>query len=264
MKLSVSNLAWPSEENEWCLTQLAKFGIKGVELAPTKVFGSWEAISNNSVDKVKGEYQSRGLSISSFQAITYGLNDIALCGEKFKTDRFIEHMGRVAALLYDLGGQFAVFGSPSLRNASDANQQDLINVFTKVEQAFSRQDVHFALETVPTYYGCQLFNTLEKTDEFLNNAGFLNITRHFDSACQFLTGDLEAGKYHSFLERSKHLHISEVDLKEFSNPSQFNLDFIPFINKHYQGDWCVLEMGDKNYNRESFLASIKHFTRLLQ
>lgn len=53
MKLSVSNLAWPVSENNWCLATLSNMGIRGVEIAPLKVFESWESATSNEVSKAK-------------------------------------------------------------------------------------------------------------------------------------------------------------------------------------------------------------------
>jgi len=263
MKLSVSNLAWPKEENDWCLDQLVKYGISGVELAPLKLFDSWDSITAAKIAQIKEKVNSLGLKVSSFQAITFGADDLALLGEKSRKDNFVNHMEKVAKLLANLGGDFAVFGSPGLRSTTDFDEQELIATLSQVESVFKKYDVCLAVETVPAYYGCQVLNKLKKTDVFLNKLGEKSfVVRHFDTACQYLSGDLCNSKFHEFLGRSKHLHISEVDLNTFLSPSQFNLDIIPAVKKHYKGEWCTLEMGDENYSRESFLGSIKNFTRL--
>ena len=50
-KLSVSNLAWASTDDEQVFKKLNELNITGVEIAPTKVFGLWERdLSLNSLD----------------------------------------------------------------------------------------------------------------------------------------------------------------------------------------------------------------------
>ena len=263
MQLSVSNLAWPVEETDWCLEQLAKYNIQGVELAPLKVFESWKAITDESIQLVKGKYSKLGLEISSFQAITFGAMNLALLGGDEKVDNFLLHIEKVANLLSKLNGDNAVFGSPGLRKNSEYEQKDLIFLFKRIDTIFAKYKTNFVLETVPQYYGCNLLNTIKKTDTFLNNMDLKNVSRHFDSGCQFLSGDLtEKSQYIDFLSKSKHVHISEVDLNTFDFPSTYNVEIASIVKEHYKGRWCVLEMSDKNYTRLSFLNSLCNFSNL--
>lgn len=263
MKLSVSNLAWPLEETDWCLEQLVKQGIKGVELAPLKVFDSWESISTESVAKVCKKYSDLGLKISSFQAITFGASDLALLNDEAKVSNFLRHMEKVAWLLSELGGENAVFGSPGLRKDVNYDENELINLFKAIDLIFAKYKVNFVWESVPSYYGCNLLNNISDTDSLFNRIELSNVGRHFDTGCQHLSGDLEdVNGCIDFISKSKHLHISQVDLNNFSNPAKYNKDIAKAIKKHYHGEWCVLEMGDKHYSRDDFLNSVKNFSTL--
>lgn len=263
MKLSVSNLAWPIEESDWCLEQLVKHNIDGIELAPLKVFESWNSINQEQIQEVKNRYESVGLKISSLQAITYGAENIALYGEdRLQIDNFLRHIDNVAFLLNQLGGDSAVFGSPGLRDKLGYDVQELVDVFFEINGIFSKYGVNFALETVPAYYGCHLFNNLKDTSEFLNELKLSNVSFHFDSGCQYLSKDFEnEQRCIDFISNSKHLHISEVDLKDFSCPSKFNLNVSEIVNKYYNGKWCVLEMSDKSFTHQGFLHSIANFSQ---
>lgn len=262
MKLSVSNLAWPKEDNDWCLEQLVKYDIQGIELAPLKVFESWEKINEQDIENQLAKYHSLNLSVSSFQAITFGAESISLLGEEVKIDNFIAHMRKVASLLHKLNGDFAVFGSPGLRCVEDFSYEQLEKVFIKLDGVFEAENVKLALETVPVYYGCKVLSKLADTEAFISGLSAPNIVRHFDSACQYLSQDLVEDIAVGFLKKSEHLHISEVDLIDFSQPSKFNIELAPKVNSHYKGKWCVLEMSDKNYCRELFIQSIKNFKKL--
>ncbi|WP_160063884.1 sugar phosphate isomerase/epimerase family protein [Psychromonas sp. L1A2] len=263
MKLSISNLAWPVEETDWCLDQLVKHNIKGVELAPLKVFDSWDSVNEESIKAVRNKYERVGLKISSFQAITYAVNDLALLGDRVKVDNFLQHMDKVAFLLSELGGENAVFGSPGLRVNNEYNTQELSELFIRIDRVFSKYKVNFVLETVPNYYGCKLLNRIEQTEAFLSSLKLSNVSRHFDSGCQYLSNDLEdIIRCNDFISKSKHLHISEVDLNNFVNPSQYNSNITAQVKEYYEGNWCVLEINDKNYSRECFLQSMSNFIKL--
>ncbi len=263
MRLSVSNLAWPESETDWCLSQLQANGIKGVEVAPLKVFSSWDSITQAAISEAKHRFDRYDLEVSSFQAITYGAQEIALLGNTEKQQNLLNHLAKVAELLKALGGKIAVFGSPGLRQNESFDPTHLAQFFYETNDIFMEQGVKFALETVPKYYGCQVLNTLSATDAFLDSHKMSYVVRHFDTGCQSLSGDLEnTAQCKAFLAKSAHLHISEKDLKDFSNPSSYNISAALLIKDHYKGEWCVLEMGDKQFSRKTFLSSIKNFASL--
>lgn len=262
MKLSVSNLAWPISENDWCLSMLSNNGISGVEIAPLKVFNSWDSITANDVSKSKKRFTSYGLEVSSFQAITFGTEGLALLGAEDAKRRFYKHLEKVAWLLAEFETKIAVFGSPALRKQSSFNSGELEEVLMSINEVFARQNVTLAWETVPSYYGCNVLNTLKTSNEFLSSPLLTNICSHFDTGCQYLSGDLKDNQFIKFLSKSKHLHVSEVDLADFSEPSQYNLDIAKPIAQKYKGEWCVLEMGDKNFKRQHFIKSIDNFREL--
>lgn len=264
MKLSVSNLAWPNEENAWCLEQLSKYHIEGIELAPLKVFDNWEVITDDLIDQANKIYTNHGLKVSSLQAITFGASNIALVGDSDKKENFLTHLDKVAYLLSKLAGKSAVFGSPGLRNNKNHDQNELLSLFEKVDNIFARHNVYLSLETVPEYYGCHILNQIFDTDDFIENGKFNNVVRHFDTGCQYLSGDLETDGFISYLSKSKHLHISQIDLNNFAKPDLHNTRQVNNIKEHYTGEWCVLEMSDKSYSRENFLKSLENFTTLFR
>ncbi len=260
MKLSVSNLAWPSDEANWCLEQLVKKGIYAVELAPLKVFSSWDSITDRKIAKLNEKYEQFGVSVSSFQAITFGTDELALLGDEVKVNNFLRHMEKVAYLLFKLGGENAVFGSPSLRKIPNFDENELKRLFVKIDKIFSKYNVNFVWETVPHYYGCELLNNIQDTDSFFSRLDLKSVWRHFDTGCQYLSSDLYApDKCAEFIANSKHLHISEVNLDNFSNPAKYNIEFAEKIRRYYRGSWCVLEMGEKGFSRDSFIRSLENF-----
>ena len=53
MKLSVSNLSWPQNKNEWCLKKLKELEFDGIEIAPLKTFKRWEEMNATTCSNVK-------------------------------------------------------------------------------------------------------------------------------------------------------------------------------------------------------------------
>lgn len=262
MLLSVSNLAWPTDEKTEVYNILKANGIEGVELAPYKYFNSWgEDAMRNAIDTVC-ELDKFGLRVSSFQAITYKARDINFMNSEKEASNFLEHIGKVAKMLSIVHGDFAIFGSPSLRENSIDDDSILVKLFREIGNVFSGYNLKFAIETVPAYYGAEWLNSIDTTDEFIKKVNHPSIVRHYDTGCQYLSGDFNSINRNAFIEQCEHLHISEVDLASFSIPSNFNTEISHDLARYYSGKWCVLEMLDKNFDINLFRKSIENFREL--
>ena len=68
MRLSVSNLAWPADSDSAALDLLARLGVQGVEVAPTRL-APWESITRPQLADYRHKLGSFGLRASSLQAI---------------------------------------------------------------------------------------------------------------------------------------------------------------------------------------------------
>lgn len=262
MKLSVSNLAWPVEEENWCIDVLLSNGINAIELAPYKSFAGWHGDLNEKSVRIKEALKKKGMVVSSYQAVCFNTPNCKIFGTDLERKNLVNHMTKIAHSLKNIGGDFAVFGSPGLR----AGKQDttFVNkVFKEIGDKFSNLNIALALETVPKYYGCDFLNNLAATEKWFIEVDLDGIVRHYDTGCQFLSKDF-IGEPASvaFLKKSKHLHVSQVDLLDFTKPSDFNYESAVAIQKHYRGKWCVLEMSGNNFTKKSFKVSVENFANL--
>ena len=73
MKLSVSNIAWSSENDASMYNALKDIGFNGLEIAPTRIFvdAPYDNITA-AAEWSRNIYKNYGLSISSMQSIWYG------------------------------------------------------------------------------------------------------------------------------------------------------------------------------------------------
>ncbi|MFW8629145.1 sugar phosphate isomerase/epimerase family protein [Vibrio natriegens] len=260
MKLSVSNFAWPQHEALWCYEQLAQRGIKGVEIAPTKVFGENWVIDPDTVLSLRETLCSFDLHISSFQGLTYAKEDVALFGEG--SHNFLSHMETIAQLLVECGADYAVLGAVKLRQHLPADYHEMSALFEAVAKRFSTVSKALALESIPPVYGARLLRNLTECTHLINDVDSDGLVLNFDTANQFLCGDLLSGNYRHALAKAKHIHISEPDLCYFHQPSKYNVELASQVKRIYQGKWGVLEMGEKYFTRSGFQRSLDTFLKL--
>ncbi|WP_460802906.1 sugar phosphate isomerase/epimerase family protein [Microbulbifer agarilyticus] len=259
----MSNLAWPSKDREWACGALKELGIEGVEVAPLKDFDSWEAISKCAIDELRSFYDKFDLKISSLQAITYG-KQLRPLDDLDGHVSFLSHMEVVASVLANLGGDVAVFGSPGLRNFVTDEIAPYLTLFDAISKKFEVENVVLGLEAVPEYYGSLWNNNYRSMSDFVDMIDGKGVVPHFDSGCHYLSGiQSDKNVLKQFLQNSRHLHISEVDLKMFDKPSTYNLEVSELVSD-YQGRWVVLEMSENSFDKNVFVRSVENFIKLFR
>ena len=76
-RLAVSNLAWPTEQDDAAFALLARLGVAGVEVAPTRL-AAWDALSAVQLADYRSRLAASGLAVSSLQAMLFGLPELQL------------------------------------------------------------------------------------------------------------------------------------------------------------------------------------------
>jgi sugar phosphate isomerase/epimerase len=95
--LAVSSLAWRREEEAEALAILARHGVGGIELAPATVIPDWDWGPGVAED-LRRQMHDRGLAIPALQGIFFGIEGLALFGDRAGQDRLVAHCGRVAGI----------------------------------------------------------------------------------------------------------------------------------------------------------------------
>lgn len=156
-KLSVSNIAWPQEEDEAAIALAGALGFTGIELAPGKVFSGWSA--RDEARAYRRRLAERGLAIPAFQALTFGMSEMSVFGPKDARDRLADHLCVVARLAEAAGAGACVFGSPKLRDpgelSSEAAFDHAVDFFGALAPAFADAGVTLAFEANAAAYGCR-------------------------------------------------------------------------------------------------------------
>jgi sugar phosphate isomerase/epimerase len=109
-RLAVSNLAWPPEHDDHALRLLVKYGIRNVEVAPTR-YGAWD--DEGVAGRISAAAKVHGLDVCSLQAVYFNKD----CGVFDDDDgaAFEAHFADVLKLAKSTGARKIVFGSPRNR-----------------------------------------------------------------------------------------------------------------------------------------------------
>ena len=105
MKLAVSNIAWDLEEQDAVLALLREGGVRGIEIAPTKLWPDWVGAEPKSAGQWRLAFAAEQFELPSMQAILFGKPELQIFASASIRESTLNHLSRVAELAAALGAQ---------------------------------------------------------------------------------------------------------------------------------------------------------------
>src|SRR5438477_315577 len=121
MKLAVSNIAWPREQDAAVADALRELGVTGIEVAPTKVWPQPLAATDAEVDAYRRFWNDRGIEIIAAQALLFGKPELTLFDSPETRARTLDYLTGIVRLCSRLGAGALVFGSPKNRRVGNGS-----------------------------------------------------------------------------------------------------------------------------------------------
>ncbi|QUB95280.1 sugar phosphate isomerase/epimerase [Leptotrichia sp. oral taxon 218] len=177
MKLSISNIAWDTLNDEKIYSMMEKYGFKGLEIAPTKVMGEnpYEKLEEAKIwkEEIKKKYN---LEISSMQSIWFGKTE-NLFDSKKEEKVLMDYTKKAIDFANVIECKNLVFGSPKNRNINEGKSSKNEKEFFKVlgEYAYKKNTI-VGMEANPTIYNTNYINDTKSALELVkkvNSKGFL-------------------------------------------------------------------------------------------
>jgi len=213
MKLSISNIAWPAEQDQDIYHLMKKYGFSGLEIAPTRIFpehpyeciqeaGSWK-------DSIRKDY---GFEISSMQSIWYGRTE-KIFGSEDERTVLADYTKKAVDFAAAIGCPNLVFGCPKNRNIPETgNIETAAGFFNEIgEYAYSRGCV-IALEANPPIYGTNFINTTKEALDLIKAVGSYGFQLNLDTGTMIENAE-NVSQLSGFEGLIHHVHISEPGLR---------------------------------------------------
>ena len=159
MELSISNIAWKTEDNDKIYNLMKKYGFSGLEIAPTKIFpqNPYDDLkeAENWAKELKAKY---GFTIPSMQSIWYGRAE-KIFGSEEERQILINYTKKAVDFASATGCKNLVFGCPKNRNTEkDSDTKTAVEFFKELgDYAFSKNTV-IGMEANPPIYNTNFIN----------------------------------------------------------------------------------------------------------
>lgn len=207
MKLSISNIAWLEKDDEYIYDYMSKQSFKGLEIAPTRLFGS---DVYNRIDTSKNYVKKLGdigLEISSMQSIWYG-KDQNLFGSLEDTNYLIFYTKKAIKFASELNCKNLVLGSPRNRILSSVRDYiKAVTIFEELGEYAKENNTVLSIEPSPTIYGTNFINTTDEAIKLVKEVNSTGFKVNFDLGTVIQNQEkLQISDYINYIN---HVHISE-------------------------------------------------------
>ncbi|ELR97344.1 sugar phosphate isomerase/epimerase [Gloeocapsa sp. PCC 73106] len=278
MKIAISNLAWEQTETDSIAAILLDFSIKGVEIAPTKVWSNPLTVSSEEAKTYKRYWQNYDIQIVALQSLLFGRGDLTIFETKEQRLATRNYLSGIIQLAGQLGANVLVFGSPKNRLVNniflEVATEIAVDFFSDLGDVAVNCGVKFCLEPNPRVYGCDFINTSAEGFSFVNKVNNPGFGLHLDAAGMTLSqeamqrglGGFPHERLHqeaiaTSLEKAFpqlcHFHISEPNLQIIgSQEVRHDLFAHTLTRLNYQG-WVSIEMLAQNKNKADNLLNVK-------
>jgi D-psicose/D-tagatose/L-ribulose 3-epimerase len=265
MKLAVSNIGWEQHDDPNTLTQLQQLGVKGIEVAPTKIWPGWKGANHKSATAYKSKMAELGFKLPAMQAILFGRPDLQLfdCSSHKK---FFEHFKLLSEIASGLGSKVLVFGAPKNRKRNQTPYSEATEIaaefFTKAAEICSQNNCLIGLEHNPVEYGCDFITNMHDAKQLVKQVDHRGLKLHLDSAGLHMCGG-DISELIQLAGDFEHYHISEPMLEPICNSEVNHADAFTALKKIDYRHWVSIEMKQPK-TTSIFFSSVKLANSKLQ
>jgi len=218
MKVTISNIAWQSENDAEMYAFLKEKKCTGIEIAPTRIFPENPYSDLNKVTNFRDKLQSDyGLQVVSMQSICYGRNE-AIFSSNEERKSLLEYIKQSIDFASELGCNNLVFGSPKNRNINPNQEEIAIVYFSEIGKYASEKNTVFAFEPNPVIYGTNFINTTNQALDFVKECNVEGLKVNFDLGT-VIYNEENLSILENNLKWINHIHISEPYLEAIQKRS---------------------------------------------
>lgn len=244
-RLSISNIAWDPSEDDTVAALLAREGVTGVEIAPTKWREQPFDARPDEIAEYRARWEARGLRIVSLQALLFGRPDLQLFGNPASRAALSDFLRRVIDFGAELGAGVLVFGSPKNRRRGSLPLRDAIEIaaefFRELSAQAHAQRIALCIEANPVEYGCDFITTTAEAVGLCRAVDHPGIRVNADLGGMTLSGEDPVLSLETAAPFIAHFHASEPDLAELGARADHAAAARGLSAINYDG-WVSIEM----------------------
>lgn len=265
MRLAVSNIAWPRDQDPAVGRVLADLGVTAIEVAPTKVWPDPLAATDAGVEEYRQLWAEYGIEVVAAQSLLFGRPELTIFDSAGIRQETLGHLRSIVRLCSRLGARSLVFGSPKNRRIGSTPPAEArviaVDFFRALADAAHTAGAAVVLEANPPEYGADFVTTAAEAIDFVRAVNRPGLRLHLDTACMTLAGDPIRETFDAGFDLLHHFHTSEPNLAPPGSAGR--VDHAAFAaelaGRGYAG-WVSLEMREPSpFSLDAFAESVRWF-----
>ncbi len=248
MNLAVSNIAWPHADDERMAAQLSRYGVRGLEIAPTKIWQDPLAATPGQVTACRRSWEGRGIAIVAAQALLFGRPDLTLFESPAARAATAAYLDAIIRLCADLGATRLVFGSPKNRRIGTmppAQALDIaVDFFGGLAEVAHACGAAIVLEANPETYGGDFITRTADSLAIVRRVHHPGLRLHLDTGCATLAGEEADAVVRAGPDVVGHFHVSEPGLAAIGTGGADHAAFATALRAVGYSGWLSIEMRE--------------------
>lgn len=258
--LAVSNIAWKRHDDPAIMRLMKKYGVTGIEVAPSKVWPDWQGSGYDSAAEYRKFLEDNGFCVPAMQALLFGKKQFKVF-DKSTHREFLAHIKLVAEIAEGLGAKVLVFGSPGNRRRGGLGFNEAIDAaagfFRQAGEICADHGAVLGIEPNPAEYCCDFINNIDDARKLVAAAGCNGVKLHLDRGAMTMNGESLAQISGSNGPDWVHYHISEPALANVSSCSgNLTEDMKSLLHGGYR-EWVSIEMRGEEPEYEMMERALK-------
>jgi D-psicose/D-tagatose/L-ribulose 3-epimerase len=248
MKLAVSNIAWPKEADATVAEMFVSRGLKGIEIAPTKVWPNPTSVSDGEIDSYRSWWADRGITIVAAQSLLFGRPDLTLFDSEASRERTVEYLKHIFRVCGRLGARSLVFGSPKNRLVGKHDRETIgpiaIDLFGRLAESAAAEGTCLVMEANPPEYGADFLTRAAEAISLVRTVDHPGFRWHLDTGCMTLAGDPPRETIAVGFDLLQHVHVSEPNLAAIGSGDVGHAEFADALRMRQYAGWVSVEMRE--------------------
>lgn len=242
MRLSISNIAWASEQDEQVYALMRKQGYLGLEIAPTRIFpkSPYDKLDEAAdwAYKLRTRHQ---FIISSIQSIWFGRQE-KLFGSENDRNVLIDYTKKAIDFASVIGCRNLVFGCP--RNRFVPREVNLalgVEFFRTIGDYAVKKNTIIGMEANPPIYNTNYINDTKEALELIEAVSSPGFKLNLDIGTMIQNGE-SVSELKGKVKLINHIHISEPELRSIKK-RELHRQLKDILNAEDYQKFISIEMG---------------------
>jgi len=213
MIFAASNIGLPAHDHEGFLGELAACGVRGLEVAPSRVWRDTSGIANADVAAYRRAVEGAGLEVIGLHSLFFDRPDLGLFRAADRRRESLEFLVHLSGICRDLGGRTLIWGG-GRRRGSVSKAEAFDEAVNFVGDLCTRIDSHgtsLCFEPLGPA-DSDFINSVQDVLAIVEAVGHRRFAIQLDAKALYENGEDDAKAFSAVSGRLVHFHANQPGL----------------------------------------------------